>query len=53
VTGLSALVWRGLLVRDTVQGKVRLGLPPPALRSYFPALWPEAEAVAEALPSTA
>ena len=41
---LSALVKRGLLVSDTVQGKVRFGLPLHALRFYFPALWPEAEA---------
>ena len=44
VTMLSALVKRGLLVSDTVQGKVRFGLPMHALRFYFPALWPEAEA---------
>lgn len=41
---LTALVKRGLLVSDTVQGKVRFGLPLHALRFYFPALWPEAEA---------
>jgi Fic family protein len=41
---LSALVRRGLLRSDTVQGKVRFGLPLHALRFYFPALWPEAEA---------
>lgn len=44
VTALSALVRRGLLVSDTPQGKVRFGLPLRALRFYFPALWPEAEA---------
>lgn len=44
VTLLSALVRRGLLRSDTVQGKVRFGLPLHALRFYFPALWPEAEA---------
>jgi Fic family protein len=44
VSLLSALVKRGLLVSDTVQGKVRFGLPHHALRFYFPALWPEAEA---------
>ena len=44
VSLLSALVKRGLLRSDTVQGKVRFGLPLHALRFYFPALWPEAEA---------
>ena len=44
VTMLSALVKRGLLSGDTVQGRVRFGLPLHALRFYFPALWPEAEA---------
>jgi Fic family protein len=43
VNVLSALVRRGLLRSDTVQGKVRFGLPLHALRFYFPALWPEAE----------
>ena len=32
---------------DTPQGKVRFGLPLHALRFYFPALWPEAEADAQ------
>jgi len=41
---LTALVRRGLLKSDTPQGKVRFGLPLHALRFYFPALWPEAEA---------
>lgn len=41
---ISALLRRGLLRSDTVQGKVRFGLPLHALRFYFPALWPEAEA---------
>jgi Fic family protein len=41
---LTALVKRGLLKSDTPQGKVRFGLPLHALRFYFPALWPEAEA---------
>jgi len=45
---LSALLRRGLLRSDTVQGKVRFGLPLHALRFYFPALWPEAEADAQA-----
>ena len=44
VTKLTALVKRGLLKSDTPQGKVRFGLPLHALRFYFPALWPEAEA---------
>ena len=46
---LTALVRRGLLRSDTVQGKVRFGLPLHALRFYFPALWPEAEAEPDAL----
>jgi DNA-binding IclR family transcriptional regulator len=46
---VSALVRRGLLRSDTVQGKVRFGLPLHALRFYFPALWPEAEADTAAL----
>ncbi len=41
---LSALLRRGLLTSDTPQGRVRFGLPLHALRFYFPALWPEAEA---------
>ena len=41
---LRALVQRGLLSTDSPQGKVRFGLPLHALRFYFPALWPEAEA---------
>lgn len=44
VSALSALIRRGLLKSDTPQGKVRFGLPLHALRFYFPALWPEAEA---------
>jgi len=44
VTLLSALINRGLLTSDSPQGKVRFGLPLHALRFYFPALWPEAEA---------
>ncbi len=43
-TLLKALLDRGLLASDTPQGKVRFGLPLHALRFYFPALWPEAEA---------
>lgn len=43
-TVLSALLKRGLLKHDTPQGPVRFGLPQHALRFYFPALWPEAEA---------
>lgn len=45
---LTALVQRGLLASDTPQGRVRIGLPLHALRFYFPALWPEAEADAAA-----
>jgi Fic family protein len=41
---LKALLDRGLLASDTPQGAVRFGLPLHALRFYFPALWPEAEA---------
>lgn len=44
VTLLTALVKRGLLATDSAQGRVRFGLPLHALRFYFPALWPEAEA---------
>jgi len=44
VTLLGALVTRGLLASDSVQGRLRFGLPLHALRFYFPALWPEAEA---------
>lgn len=44
VTVLGALVKRGLLRSDTVQGRLRFGMPLHALRFYFPALWPEAEA---------
>ena len=44
VTLLTALVKRGLLASDSVQGRVRFGMPMHALRFYFPALWPEAEA---------
>lgn len=41
---LTSLIKRGLLGSDSPQGKVRFGLPLHALRFYFPALWPEAEA---------
>lgn len=44
VSLLSALIRRKLLKSDTAQGRVRFGLPLHALRFYFPALWPEAEA---------
>jgi Fic family protein len=43
-TVLKALLDRRLLASDTPQGRVRFGLPLQALRFYFPALWPEAEA---------
>ncbi|HKX42147.1 MAG TPA: Fic family protein [Burkholderiaceae bacterium] len=49
VTLLTALLQRGLLASDTPQGKVRFGLPLHALRFYFPALWPEAEADAASM----
>ena len=35
---------QGLVKSDTPQGKLRFALPLHALRFYFPALWPEAEA---------
>ena len=41
---VSALLQRGLVVSDTPYGKLRFGVPQHALRFYFPALWPEAEA---------
>ena len=44
VTMLGALVQRRLVVSDSVQGKLRFGMPLHAVRFYFPALWPEAEA---------
>ena len=44
VSLLGALLRRGLLRSDSPQGKVRFGMPIHALRFYFPALWPEAEA---------
>lgn len=47
-SALAALLERGLLKSDTPQGKIRFGLPLHALRFYFPALWPEAEADAAA-----
>ena len=43
-SAMAALLKRGLLKSDTPQGKVRFALPLHALRFYFPALWPEAEA---------
>ncbi|HEV8689333.1 MAG TPA: Fic family protein [Ideonella sp.] len=41
---LKALLDRGLLASESPQGPLRFGLPLHALRFYFPALWPEAEA---------
>lgn len=41
---LKALLDRRLLASDSPQGKLRFGMPLHALRFYFPALWPEAEA---------
>ena len=43
-TVLKAMLDRRLLVSDSPQGLLRFGLPLQALRFYFPALWPEAEA---------
>ncbi len=43
-TLLRSLLDRKLLTSETPQGPVRFGLPLHALRFYFPALWPEAEA---------
>ena len=40
---ISALCREGFLVSDSPYGKLRFGIPPRALRFYFPALWPEAE----------
>lgn len=47
-TVLKGLLDRGLLESPSAQGPVRFGLPLHALRFYFPALWPEAEAEPEA-----
>ena len=44
VTMLGALIKRGLLASDSVQGRVRFGMPMHALRFYFTGLWPGAEA---------
>jgi hypothetical protein len=44
---VSALLKRGLLLSDSPHGKLRFGVPQHALRFYFPALWPEAEAQAQ------
>jgi Fic family protein len=41
---MTALLKRNLLESDTPKGKVKFGTPLHALRFYFPALWPEAEA---------
>ena len=41
---LQALLARGLLMSDTPKGAIRFAVPLHALRFYFPALWPEAEA---------
>lgn len=51
MTLLTALLRRGLLRSDTAQGKLRFGMPLHALRFYFPALWPEAEADLAAQPN--
>jgi Fic family protein len=41
---LAALLERRLIASDTPKGAIRFGVPLHALRFYFPALWPEAEA---------
>ena len=41
---LVTLLARGLLRSDSPRGKLIFGVPLHALRFYFPALWPEAEA---------
>ncbi|MDH3209745.1 MAG: Fic family protein [Burkholderiaceae bacterium] len=41
---VSALVRRELVRTDSPYGRLRFGVPLHALRFYFPALWPEAEA---------
>ena len=41
---LKALFDRDLLRSDSPKGVLRFGVPLHALRFYFPALWPEAEA---------
>ena len=47
-TVLKALLNRRLVTSGSPQGPLRFGLPLQALRFYFPKLWPEAEAEAEA-----
>ena len=42
---ISALLKRGFLATDSAYGPVRFAIPNHALRFYFPALWPEADAV--------
>lgn len=41
---ISALLKRGFLATDSAYAPVRFAIPNHALRFYFPALWPEAEA---------
>jgi Fic family protein len=41
---LKGLLERELVVSNSPKGKIRFGVPFHALRFYFPALWPEAEA---------
>ena len=41
---LAALLERNLVASDTPKGAIRFAVPLHALRFYFPALWPEAEA---------
>ena len=42
---LSALLDRRLVTSDTPKGAIRFAVPLHSLRFYFPALWPEAEAL--------
>lgn len=46
---VTALLKRGLLATDSPHGKLRFGVPLHALRFYFPALWPQAEAGRDAV----
>ncbi len=41
---ITALLKRGFLETDSAYGPLRFAIPLHALSSYFPALWPEAEA---------
>jgi len=41
---ISSLLENGYLATDSAYGALRFAIPRAALRSYFPDLWPEAEA---------